>query len=188
MESSEKSIITSSAKPRAGTENARRLSAADYLRPSPELAPFLLGKMLCRRGGRRVIRLRITETEAYRGEGDTACHARRGKTKRTAVMYRSGGAAYVYLCYGIHWMFNVVSGPEDFPEAVLVRGVEGFDGPGKLSRAMEITGALNGEDLSLSTRLWIEDDGSAPRFRAGKRIGIDYASERDRNRLWRFTV
>lgn len=166
---------------------ARRLSAADYRLIAPKLAPRLLGMFLCRRVRRSVIRLRITETEAYYGEGDTACHARRGKTKRTGVMYRPGGAAYVYLCYGVHWMLNVVSGPEGFPEAVLIRGVEGFDGPGKLSRALEISGALNGEDLAVSERLWIEDDGLRARIHAARRIGIDYASEEDRARLWRFT-
>ena len=163
-----------------------RLAAADYRRPAPELGPFLVGKILCRARRGRVSRLRITETETYYGEGDTACHARRGKTGRTAVMYRDGGAAYVYLCYGIHWMFNVVSGPADFPEAVLVRGVEGFDGPGRLTRALDITGALNEENLAVSKRLWIEDDGFTAPCKALPRIGIDYASKADRERLWRF--
>ncbi|MDR0599669.1 MAG: DNA-3-methyladenine glycosylase [Treponema sp.] len=166
----------------------RRLGPDDYAQPAPVLAPALLGKFLCRKRGRRVIRLRITETEAYYGEADTACHARRGKTRRTAVMYQSGGYAYVYLCYGVHWMLNVVTGQEGFPEAALIRGVEGFDGPGKLTRALGISKALNGENLAESGRLWIEDDGFQPVCRAGRRVGIDYASETDRNRLWRFTA
>jgi DNA-3-methyladenine glycosylase len=101
-------------------------------------------------------------------------------------MYGAGGFAYIYLCYGIHWLLNVVSGPAGFPEAVLIRGVEGFDGPGKLTKALDIGKELKGENLTLSKRLWIEDDGYKPLFRATKRIGIDNAAEKDRNRLWRF--
>jgi DNA-3-methyladenine glycosylase len=188
---------------------ARRLNAAGYGIDAVTLAPALLGKLLCRRlpakspafpglpgnaaptknaaaGG--IVRLRITETEAYYGEGDTACHASRGKTERTAVMYRAGGFAYVYLCYGVHWMLNVVSGPADFPEAVLIRGVEGFDGPGKLTKALDIGKDLKGENLLTSQKLWIEDDGYTPLFRRAKRVGIDYAAAKDKNRLWRFIV
>ena len=92
------------------------------------MAPSLIGKLLCRKmcdeNGERIIKFRITETECYFGEEDTACHAHKGKTERTKTMYRRGGIAYVYLCYGMHSMLNVVSGPEGYPEAVLIRGVE----------------------------------------------------------------
>ncbi|MDR1308202.1 MAG: DNA-3-methyladenine glycosylase [Treponema sp.] len=169
--------------------NPARLTADWYSTGAPSLAPALLGKLLCRRlPTGKILRRRITETEAYYGEEDTACHASRGKTERTAVMYRAGGFAYIYLCYGIHWLLNVVSGPVDFPEAVLIRGVEGFDGPGKLTKALEIGKDLKGENLTVSDRLWIEDDGYKPRFRATKRIGIDSAAEKDRNRRWRFVT
>ena len=170
------------------TNRARRLSAADYGVDAVALASLLLGKILCRKTRGKTLRLHITETEAYYGEGDTACHARKGKTGRTKIMYAPGGFAYVYLCYGIHWMLNVVSGPEDFPEAVLIRGVEGFDGPGKLTKALEITGKLNGENLALSNKLWIEDDGSTPAYSTSPRIGIDYADRKDREKLWRFFI
>ena len=165
-----------------------KLTAGDYRKNAPSLAPWLLGKMLCRKTGRKTIKLRITETEAYYGEEDTACHAHKGKTERTSIMYEEGGHAYIYLCYGIHWLLNVVSGKKNFPEAVLIRGVEGFNGPGKLTRKLEIGKSLNGENLAESNRLWIEDDGSRPLFEAAKRIGINYASEEDKNRLWRFTA
>ena len=102
------------------------------------MAPALLGKLLCRRVDDKIIKYRITETECYFGEDDTACHAHKGKTERTKIMYHEGGVAYVYLCYGLHSMLNVVSGIEDFPEAVLIRGVEGYNGPGKLTKALEI--------------------------------------------------
>lgn len=156
------------------------------------MAPSLIGKLLCRKicdnSGERVIKLRITETECYFGEDDTACHAHKGKTERTKIMYHSGGVAYVYLCYGIHSLLNIVSGPEDFPEAVLIRGVEGYDGPGKLTKALAIDRSLNGEDLIASDRLWIEDDGFSAEFCRAKRIGIDYATEEYRNILWRYTI
>jgi DNA-3-methyladenine glycosylase len=83
-------------------------------------------------------------------------------------------------------MLNIVSGPAEFPEAVLIRGVEGFNGPGKLTKALDINKVLNGENLAKSDSLWIEDDGLTPAYRAAKRIGIDYASDEDKNRLWRF--
>ena len=166
----------------------RRLNAEDYKKDAVSLAAELLGKLLCRRTGKKLVKLRITETEAYYGEADTACHAHKGKTKRTGIMYEEGGHAYVFLCYGIHWLLNVVTGRKDFPEAVLIRGVEGINGPGKLTKALAIDGQFNGENLIESKQLWIEDDGERPVYKASKRIGIDYASEEDRNRLWRFTV
>ena len=158
-----------------------------YTRSAAEVAPLLLGKILCRRmpGGGEILRYRITETECYTAS-DTACHAHRGKTPRNSVMYELGGAAYVYLCYGIHNLLNVVTGEADNPEAVLIRGVEGFNGPGKLTKAMKIGRELNGVDLTASETLWLEDDGVQFNYTATPRIGIDYASEEDRARLWRF--
>ncbi|HAZ19223.1 MAG TPA: 3-methyladenine DNA glycosylase, partial [Clostridiales bacterium] len=87
---------------------AYRLDKTEYLLPATELAPALLGKFLCRNIEDEIIRLRITETECYYGEIDTACHAHKGKTPRTETLYRQGGCAYVYVCYGIHSMLNVV--------------------------------------------------------------------------------
>ena len=114
-----------------------RLTAQDYRRDAVAMAKALLGMTLCRRlDDGSVLRARIVETEAYFGEEDTACHAHRGRTPRTDVMYAPGGYAYVYLCYGMHDMLNVVTGPADHPEAVLVRGVEGAVGPGRVTKAM----------------------------------------------------
>lgn len=165
-----------------------KLDKAFYSRPATELAPLLLGKLLCRRTGNGVVKLRITETECYFGEEDTACHARRGKTPRTKVMYGEGGLAYVYLCYGIHYLLNIVTGGEGHPEAVLIRGAEGAPGPGLVTKALSIDKALNAEDLCASKELWLEDDGCKPEFTASKRVGIAYASPADQSRLWRFTV
>ena len=152
------------------------------------MAKALLGKTLCRKlDDGTVLRARIVETEAYFGEEDTACHASRGRTSRTEVMYLPGGFAYVYLCYGMHDMLNVVTGPANHPEAVLIRGVEGVSGPGRVTKALHITRALNRENLIESPCLWIEEeDAAAPRFKATTRIGIGYASKRDQARRWRF--
>ncbi|MDR2073698.1 MAG: DNA-3-methyladenine glycosylase [Spirochaetaceae bacterium] len=168
--------------------NASRLKASYYRKNALLLAPALLGKLLCRELRGKIIRLRITETEAYYGEDDTACHASRGKTERTKIMYGCGGYAYVYLCYGVHWLLNVVSGRAGFPEAVLIRGVEGFPGPGKLSKHLEIDKTLHGENLALSGRLWLEGDGRRRRYRASTRVGINGAAAEDRNKLWRFVA
>lgn len=163
-----------------------RINPDFYTLSAIELAPKLLGMQLCREIDGKVIKLRITEAESYFGEADTACHAHKGKTERTKILYEHGGVAYVYLCYGIHNLLNVVTGDEDFPQAVLIRGVEGFDGPGKLTKALEIDRTLNGENLVTSNKLWIEDDGCRFNYKATKRIGIDYATLEYRDKLWRF--
>ena len=168
----------------------KRLTKADYAVDAVTAAKMLLGKWLCRRlPGGRVLRARIVETEAYCGEGDSACHAHCGKTERNAPMYETEGIAYVYLCYGMHNLLNVVTGPKDYPEAVLIRGVEGAIGPGRVTKFLQIDRTLNREPLTTSKRLWIEDGGMPPpRYKATSRIGIAYATKRDQNRRWRFVV
>ena len=168
---------------------SRRLSAADYRVDAVTAAKALIGAFLCRRlGDGSIIRRRITETEAYCGEEDTACHAHKGRTPRTDVMYSPGGCAYIYLCYGMHEMLNIVTGVEDRPEAVLIRGIEGASGPGKLTKLLQIDRTLNREDLIASKRLWLESDSTIFKFTAAPRIGIAYASKRDQSRKWRFTL
>ena len=164
-----------------------RLDRDFFARDALEVAPDLLGKALVTSapdGAPR--RLIITETEVYRGEDDTACHAHRGRTKRTEMLYRPGGAVYVYLCYGIRWLMNVITGPEDFPQGVLIRACKGFDGPGKLTKYLGITGALNGADIASSPLIRIEDEGREVYITTDKRVGIAYAQKADRDRLWRF--
>ncbi len=155
-----------------------------YHRPCLEVARDLVGKVLVYNGNR----LRISETEAYCGESDTACHAHKGRTKRTEVMYGKAGTAYIYLCYGIHWLLNIVTGEENEPEAVLIRACAEAPGPGKLTKALGITGALNREDVVTSQSLWIEDDGFRCTIVQDRRVGIGYASEEDQDRLWRFKM
>lgn len=165
-----------------------RLERTFFARDPVTVARQLVGKILVHRLSSGELRLRITETEAYWGQEDTACHAHKGRTKRTEVMYGEPGTVYVYLCYGMHWMLNLVTGEKEQPEAVLIRGCEGASGPGKLTRAMEITGNLNGTTvLSPDTELWVEEDGYVCGIREGKRVGIGYADQADQDRLWRFT-
>ena len=156
--------------------------------PATFLARDLVGKILCRRMNTgEVIKARIVETECYFGEDDTACHAHKGKTERTKPMYEAGGITYVYLCYGIHSLLNIVTGDEGHPEAVLIRGVEGAIGPGRATKLMRITLADNALPLTEDSGIWIENDGSKPsKIERTARIGIDYASKRDRERKWRF--
>jgi len=164
-----------------------RLPPDFYAQDVLAAAPALLGKVLCHKlDDGSILRGRITETEAYRAN-DTACHANRGKTPRNAVMFAPGGWSYVYLCYGMHNLLNVITGDEDDPQGVLVRGIAGFKGPGRVTKALQITRAHNQLDLRSSDVLWIEDDGVAPgEIHTAPRVGIGYASEEDQARLWRF--
>lgn len=154
-----------------------------YHRPCLEVARDLVGKVLvC--GDQK---LRISETEAYVGEGDTACHAHKGKTRRTEVMYMEAGAIYIYLCYGIHWLLNIVTGKENEPEAVLIRACVDADGPGKLTKKLGITGDFNRQSIC-GDNLYIIDDGFQCDVTTDKRVGIAYANPEDQARPWRFKI
>lgn len=166
-----------------------RLTAEFFQRDVLEVAPDLIGKILIRKFNRETIgRYLITETEAYRGEEDLACHASKGRTPRTEVMYHAGGKIYVYLIYGMYQMLNFVTERESIPHAVLIRGIEGYNGPGKLTRHLQIDKTFYGEDLALSDRLWIEDnEGFNPVYTTGPRVGIDYAGDW-KDKPWRFIL
>jgi DNA-3-methyladenine glycosylase len=149
-----------------------------FERPAEEVAPDLLGKWLVRRRGRTTVAYRVTEAEAYIGPEDLACHAARGRTKRTEVMFGPAGVFYVYFIYGMYWMLNVITREEGFPAGVLIRGVETLSGPGRLTRALDITGTLNGRPATRSSGLWFSDTGEridGRRIVSTPRIGIDYA-------------
>jgi DNA-3-methyladenine glycosylase len=179
----------------------KKLPTAFYRRSNVvTIAKELLGKLLVSSFNGQLTAGRIAETEAYNGVGDKASHAYGGRrTKRTEIMYAGGGIAYVYLCYGIHHLFNVVTNVQDQPHAVLVRAIEpvmGIDimlermqkskldytvgrGPGNLSTAMGISTAHTGLSL-LQKELYIADDGidiPAHQVIATPRIGVDYAAE-----------
>ena len=166
-----------------------KLDAEFFNRDCLELAPQLVGKLIVRKMPDGQLRtLRITETEAYRGEEDTACHAHKGRTKRTEVMYAEAGTVYIYLCYGMHWMLNIVTGELDQPEAVLIRACAEAPGPGRLTKKLGITGQLNSTSVVHSEDLWIADDGFRCTVATAKRVGIGYASQEDQDRLWRFMI
>ena len=161
-----------------------KLTETFFRRPCLEVARDLVGKVLVCNGRR----LRISETEAYCGEADTACHAHKGRTKRTEVMYMEAGTIYVYLCYGMHWMLNIVTGEVDAPEAVLIRACVDADGPGKLTKKLGITGEYNRQHICRREDLYMEDDGFRCGITADKRVGIGYASQEDQEKLWRFRM
>ena len=151
----------------------------------------LLGKFLVRAGPAGVEARMITEVEAYDGERDRACHARAGHTARTAPMYAAGGVWYVYLCYGVHEMLNLVVGPAGWPAAVLIRGLDGLSGPGRLTKGLGIDRRLNGLAAEPASGLWIEDRGvrvARAQVQATPRIGVDYAGAVWAAKKWRFTL
>ena len=165
-----------------------RLTREFYTGGVLEVAPGLIGKdiIICRSNG-MLSRYEITEVEAYRGAEDLACHASKGRTGRTDIMYHAGGRVYMYLIYGMYWMMNVVAGEANNPQAALIRGITGFNGPGKLTRALGIDGSYYGEDLVTSERIWIEDCQRKYYIISGPRIGIDYAGEPWVTMPWRYS-
>jgi len=153
------------------------------------VARSLLGKALVRTTKRGREALLINEVEAYDGELDLACHASKGRTKRTEVMYQPGGLWYVYLCYGIHEMLNLVVGPENHPAAILIRGAGEIIGPGRLTKRLQIDRRLNGLAVLPESGLHIEDVGiKIPRreIKISHRIGVDYAGPIWSKKPWRF--
>ena len=153
------------------------------------MAPELLGKSLVRKfSDGKLISGRIIEVEAYRGTDDLACHASKGQTSRTRIMFGPGGYVYTYLIYGMYWMLNIVTGEAAVPQAVLLRGLDSVVGPGRLTRQFEIGGDFYGESLADSGRLWVEDHPGIVEVETGPRIGIDYAGEYWASRPWRFTI
>ena len=182
---------------------ARRLSKGFYQRPTQIVARALLGKVLVHGD----TRARITECEAYLGSEDLASHARFGRTARSEVMFEAGGCVYVYLCYGVHYMFNVVTDVEGTAGAVLIRAVtlldlddggtpessrSRSDGPGKLTRALGLDMSHNRVDLTASDDLYLTSSAGSRRVlrenvQVGPRVGVDYAGDWARAPL-RFVV
>jgi DNA-3-methyladenine glycosylase len=164
-----------------------RLTQDFFLHDVLLVAPGLLGKKLvrCFEDG-TIKKYRITETEAYKGIGDLACHASKGRTARTEIMFGMGAAVYVYLIYGQYWMLNFVTGTHNDASAVLIRGLEGFQGPGKLGRELQLDRTFYGENLVNSTRIWVEESDWVGEYHTSKRIGVDYAGIEWANKPWRF--
>lgn len=167
--------------------NMNRLLPIFFKREVTQVAPELLGKILVRKFENGTTqRYVITEVEAYRGRDDKACHANKGKTARTEVMFREGGLTYVYLIYGMYWLLNIVCGEENDASAVLIRGIENISGPGRIGKALQLDKSFYGEDQYTSNRIWIEDSALEPKYKAVPRVGIDYAGEPWVSIPWRF--
>ncbi len=167
----------------------QRLDERFFQRDVLEVAPDLLGKVLVRRyTDHHINKFIITEVEAYRGEEDLACHASKGRTPRTEVMYWSGGHVYVYLIYGMHYMLNFVTGNEGNPQAVLIRGIDQIIGPGRVSKLLEISKKHNQTNLLRSKELWVENSHVKPAIITSTRIGIDYAGDYWKEKPWRFIL
>ncbi len=181
----------------------KKLPRKFYLRSTLIVARDLLGKILVRRYRGKLLKGRITETEAYIGKNDPACHACCGMTERNKPMFGEAGHAYIYFTYGMHYCFNIVTEKKGFPAAVLVRSVEPIkgidiikrrrgkakeqnltDGPAKLCQGFALDKKLNGIDL-LGRELWVEDDGFKVKenvIKKSPRIGIKEGLDKK----WRF--
>ncbi len=161
-----------------------------FERPTLTVAQELLGKFLVRRNGDFETALMICEVEAYDGFEDRASHAYRGKTARTRVMFGPAGRWYVYFVYGMYWMLNIVTGPADYPAAILIRAAGELDSPGKLTKKLGIDKNFNDKTALPKNGLWIEDRSDAPSFtfRKTARIGVAYAGAEWSKKPYRFVI
>ncbi|MBI3589679.1 MAG: DNA-3-methyladenine glycosylase [Candidatus Liptonbacteria bacterium] len=188
----------------------RILSRRFFERDTVLVAKELLGKFLVRRFSKKEIvvlrktsgqlreliknnqiSLVIREVEVYDGFNDKASHAARGKTIRNSIMFGPAGHWYVYFTYGMHWMLNIVTREKDYPAAILIRGVEGFNGPAKLTKFLRIDKKLNGMPASKKSGLWVENRGVKfleSQIKRGPRVGVNYAGPYWKKRKWRFWI
>ena len=172
------------------------LKSEFFNRNSVLVARDLIGKFLIRKIGNNKVKYKIVETEAYEGFKDKASHAHIGQTKRNWPMFESPTTIYVYFTYGIHWMLNISCGKKGHPGAVLIRGIEGYIGPARLTKKLKIDKNLNGKTLGNKSGLWIESD-THKSIQSLKekniilrtpRIGIDSSGEVWSKKLYRFVL
>ncbi len=170
---------------------SRILRKTFFARPTLLVAQQLLGKYLVREYRGKTYAAMITEVEVYDGFEDKGSHASKGKTLRNAPMFGPPGVWYIYLVYGMYDMLNVVTRENDYPAAVLIRGLKGVQGPGRLTKAFRITRTLNGKRAAPLSGLWIEDRGvrfSPKEIMRRPRVGIDYAGKVWSSKPWRFVI
>jgi DNA-3-methyladenine glycosylase len=167
---------------RRSRSRVKRLTQSFFQRPAEDVARALIGKILVRRVPGKLLRARLIETEAYLGPDDLASHASKGRTGRTEVLFGPPGRAYVYLIYGLHEMLNVVAGARGQGQGVLIRAADPLDdwkadlsGPGRLTRALQITRLQNGLDVTGAELHFLDNPDDRPAVQSTKRIGIDYA-------------
>ncbi|MFA6338913.1 MAG: DNA-3-methyladenine glycosylase [Candidatus Paceibacterota bacterium] len=159
----------------------RKVLNQDFFnRKATIVAEELLGKYLVRKIDDEEIALEINEVEAYDGFDDKASHASKGRTERNEIMFGEAGYFYVYLCYGMYWMLNIVVGKKDYPAAILIRGAGKYNGPGKITKFLKIDKTLNKKRVEKSAGLWFEDRGVLVlknKIKKTPRVGVDYAGE-----------
>jgi len=169
----------------------KMLGSKFFERSSIVVAKDLIGKFLIREQGGEVESFMITETEAYDGEKDLACHASKGRTKRTEILYAKPGIFYIYLIYGMYHMLNIVTDKKDYPSAVLIRGVKSISGPGRVTKKLKIDRMLHGKEAGKKSSLWLEDRGimvNQKDILKTARIGVDYAGPIWSKKLYRFLL
>jgi len=153
------------------------------------LAKNLIGKWIETNIDGKVVKAQISETEAYLGINDSACHTYKGKhTVRTEPMWQEGGTIYIYLCYGLHYLLNIVSKDVDEPEAVLIRALTTANGPAKATKLLNINKSLNGKSIVNNPQIRIWDDGKTYSFTTAPRVGINYALPKDQSAKLRYIL
>jgi len=168
----------------------KKINDLNFFKQDAEtLAKNLIGKWIETNIDGKKVKAQIKETEAYLGTIDSACHSYKGKrTKRTETMYMNAGTIYIYLCYGMHYLLNFVCAEKDVPEAVLIRALVEADGPAKATKFLNINNKLNGETIINNSKLSIWDDEKNYSYVKAKRVGIDYALNKDKNAMLRFIL
>ena len=174
----------------------KRIKKDFFLQSTSKVGKELLGKYLVRKlDNGKIKKGKIIETEIYKGPEDNAAHTCSGKTKRNKAVWSRGGALYIYLIYGMHWMLNIVTAGKDIPECVLIRAIaskeiplERTNGPGKLTKYLEIDKKLYGEDLTKSNKIWLEPEKEKEEIKSSPRINIDYAGNYWADKNWRFFI
>ena len=181
----------------------KTISQKFFNKSALKVAKSLLGKFMVRKYKNKEIAVMIAEIEAYDGLKDKASHAHRGKTERNKIMFGESGIFYVYFTYGMHWMLNVVTGPKNYPAAILIRGgivhqknnhnpkkLIFLNGPAKLTKYLKIDKKFNNKIISKKTGLWFENRGMKVKnsqIKKSKRIGVEYAGKWA-NKLYRFSI
>ena len=168
----------------------REINDIEYFRQDTiSLAKNLIGKWIVTKIDGKEVKAQISETEAYLGVIDSACHTYKGKrTPRTEPMWNDGGTIYIYLCYGLHYLLNIVSKNVGEPEAVLIRATLEANGPAKLTKYLNIDKRLNGCSIVNNESIKILDDGNNYNYISKPRVGIDYAEPKDREACLRFVI
>jgi DNA-3-methyladenine glycosylase len=162
-----------------------------FERPVLKVAPELLGKYLVRQIGPELVARMITEVEAYDGPEDLASHSSKGRTARTAVMFGEAGRWYPYFIYGMYWLLNIVTGKIGEPKAILIRGVEGANGPGRVGKMFKVDKTFYSLPVARTSDLWIEDRGvkiPKAKIKTSPRIGVDYAGPIWSQKPYRFYI